>query len=424
MTHFLYNLLLTGLLLFYVPYRWIQVLLGKRPRSLLKERLGGYPDLASKRPLWVHAASVGEVLCCIPLLKRIRTEIPDLTVLLTTMTSTGRETAKRLLPEIDGVLYFPLDHPLLIRRVLKRLNPRLLMIAETELWPNLLVRSGRRSLPVVLFNGRISERSLRGYLWLRPFFKRSLHAIQLFLMQTEEDRGRIITIGAPPERTEVVGNIKFDQIPPPLETESIQELLASLKLQGNEPLLIAGSTHAGEEEILLDVFQDLRKAHPSLTLLLAPRHLDRLAQVEKLLIERDLPWERRSHRSAQKGSEAKVILLDTMGELMKLYRLGTLVFIGGSLVSIGGHNPLEPLFYKRCVLFGPYMFNFLEISRRLTAEGGAVLVKDKEDLSAQLRRLLSDEKTRREIGEKGFQFLQRHRGATDRIVDKIRPFLL
>lgn len=423
MTRGLYNLLLSLLLILYIPYRWFQGLLGRQPRGLLRERLAGYPALASQRPLWIHAASVGEVLCTIPLLKRIRNEVPNLDIILTTMTSTGRETAKKLLPEIDGVLYFPLDHPLLIRRAFRKLGPRLLLIAETELWPNLLDRAGKKAIPVVLFNGRISERSFRGYLWLKSFFKKCLHPITLFLMQSEEDRNRIIAIGAPPERTAVVGNIKFDQFPLTADPEPIQQLSTSLGLRRDEPLFIAGSTHPGEEEMLLHVFQNLRTAHPSLTLLLAPRHLDRLDQVERLLQENGLQWERRSRLPQASGKEVKVILLDTMGELRRLYRLATLVFIGGSLVSIGGHNPLEPLFYKKCVLFGPYMFNFLEISRRLVEEGGAIWVKDREDLTTQVNRLLSDGKTREEIGERGFQFLQKHQGATERILEKIRPFL-
>jgi len=243
-------------------------------------------------------------------------------------------------------------------------------------------------------------------------------------MQSEEDRNRIIEIGAPSQRTTVVGNIKFDQIPPDKNSEPSTDLSTSFRLQGNETILIAGSTHQGEEEIFIQVYKDLKKTYPHLILILAPRHLNRLEDVEKLLSQEGLRWKRRSSFPQQDPKEGKeVILLDTMGELMRIYSLGTIVFIGGSLVSIGGHNPLEPLLFKKCVLFGPYMFNFLEISRRLIAERGAVLVKDRETLFFQLKRLLSDEKTRKEIGENGYRFLQKHRGATERIFETIRPFL-
>lgn len=422
---FLYDLLLTFFLIVHIPYLLIRRLLKKSPKNLLRERLGSYPDVSSKRPIWVHAASVGEVLCSLPLLKKIKMEIPDCEIVLTTMTSTGNETARKLIPEANRILFFPIDHPLLIRRGIQKISPRLLLIAETELWPNLLRLCGKKKIPLVLFNGRISERSIRGYLRFRSFFKKCLDHILFFLMQTEEDRNRIIQIGASAEKTSVVGNIKFDQAFPPVDAESTTELFASLSLLGNEPILIAGSTHPGEEEILIRVFKNLKEIYPLLILLLAPRHLDRLEEVEKTLRQEGLSWNRRSSlaRQNQKGASS-VILLDTMGELMKLYRLGTVVFIGGSLVSIGGHNPLEPLVFKKCVLFGPYMFNFFDISRRLIAEGGAILVKDSEELFSQLKRFLSDEKARNEVGERGYQFLQKHRGATERILEKIRPFLL
>ncbi|MBM4278539.1 MAG: 3-deoxy-D-manno-octulosonic acid transferase [Deltaproteobacteria bacterium] len=425
MIHFLYNVILTCFLILHLPYLFLQSLLRKRPQKQLKERLGSFPDLSSKKPIWVHAASVGEVLCCLPLLKRIKKEVPGCEIVLTTMTSTGNETAKKLIPEADQILFFPVDHPFTIRRAIRKIGPRLFLIAETELWPNLLRSCGRKKIPVVLFNGRISEKSIRGYLLLKSFFKRCLQDISLFLMQTEEDRGRIIEIGAPPERTGVAGNIKFDQVLPSVNLEPTVEISGSLGFRGNEPILIAGSTHQGEEDIFIQLYKDLRKADPHLILILAPRHLDRLDEVEKILRNESLSWKRRSSLSGQDRKEMPgVILLDSMGELMRLYSLGTLVFIGGSLVPIGGHNPLEPLFFKKCILFGPHMFNFLEISRRLIEEGGAIPVKDKEELSSQLKRLLSDEKARNGIGENGYRFLQKHRGATERIFEKIKPLLV
>lgn len=249
-------------------------------------------------------------------------------------------------------------------------------------------------------------------------------------MQTEEDRTRIIKIGATSDKTRVVGNIKFDQTFSTLTQEKTDEIVKSLSLRAGENILIAGSTHSGEEEILITLFKELRGVDPQLKLILAPRHLDRLAEVEGILKRESLSWKRRtsfSMRQDQPDREAKklpeVILLDTMGELMGLYSLGTLVFIGGSLVPIGGHNPLEPLIFKKCVLFGPHMFHFLEISNHLMSVGGAIQVKDREDLAFQIKRLLSDQEARREFGERGYQFLQRHRGATERMFGEIRPFL-
>ncbi len=419
-----YNILLTFILILAIPYFTIKRLTQKGFGDEWIQRLGFLPSLSLKKPIWVHAASVGEVFCSIPLLRRIRKDFPKCQIVLTTMTRTGNETGKKYLPEANAILYLPLDHPWVLKRFLKRINPHLLLIAETELWPNLLRSCGKRGIPIVLFNGRISEKSLRGYLLFKPLFQNCLNYICLFLMQTEQDRSRIIEIGAPSEKTRVVGNLKFDQTLPTFSDEKLAEVRRLPLLQG-KTILIAGSTHSGEEEVLIRLFKDLKKVDPLLILLLAPRHLDRLDEVEKILRRESISWMRRTLiEGIQDPSElCDVILLDTMGELMNLYSLGTLVFIGGTLFPVGGHNPLEPLFFKKCVLFGPYMFHFSEISRSLVHEGGAIQVKDEEELGLQLKRLLSDERMRREIGERGYQFLQRHQGTTERTFKEVLPFL-
>ena len=427
MIFLVYNILLTSFLLLSVPY----FLLRPSFRRNLAQRLGFFPDLKDSSPIWVHAASVGEVFCAIPLIKKIKKEFPHYRIMMTTITFTGTEAAKTSLPEIDHVLFLPVDHPIILRRTLKRVQPSLLLIAETELWPNLLRASGKRGIPIILFNGRISRKSFPRYHLLKFFFRKCLENISLFLMQTEEDRNRIIQVGAPSEKVKAVGNLKFDQTFPVFTQETKSELINSLSLQGKENILIAGSTHSGEEEILIDLFNELRVIDPHLILFLAPRHLQRIEEVERILKKKNIPWMRRTSLSAdrkqsiQEGKALpKVILLDTMGELMSLYSLGTLIFIGGSLVPVGGHNPLEPLFFKKCVLFGPHMFNFLEISSHLSEGGGAIQVKGKEDLAFHLKRLLSDETERKEIGERGYQFLEKHRGATERTMGEIRPFLI
>ena len=423
-----YDTLLTFFLLFSAPYFLLRSLVQKRSRKALSQRMGFFQNPSFKGPIWVHAASVGEVFCSIPLLKKIKNEFPHLKIVLTTMTSTGNETAKTYLPEADQVLFVPIDHPLIIRRTIEKIQPSLLLIAETELWPNLLRSCGKKEIPIVLFNGRISQKSFQRYLFFKFFFKECLKYISLFLMQTEEDRKRIIEIGGESQKTRAVGNLKFDQTFPSFTQDPTSEMAKSLGLQGKQNILIAGSTHSGEEEILVSLYKELKKMDPHLVLILAPRHLERLEEVEKALKKEPLSWLRKTSiplaagRSDQEHPE--VILLDTMGELMGIYSLGTLVFVGGSLVPIGGHNPLEPLFFKKCVLFGPYMFNFLEISSRLIEAGGAIQVSGKEELFSQLKHLLFDEVARKEMGEKGYQFLQKHQGATERMFQEIRPFLI
>jgi len=430
MTHLFYNTIFSFLLIFAAPYFLLRSLFQKQFRKELIQRMGFLPTLSLKKPIWVHAASVGEVFCSIPLLKRIKKEFPHSEIVLTTITRTGNEAAKNQAIEADRVLFFPIDHPLTIKRMIERIQPSLLLIAETELWPNLLRSCGKKGVPIVLFNGRISEKSFRRYLFFKFFFEGCLKYISLFLMQTEEDRDRIVKMGASINKTRVSGNLKFDQPSPSLSKEVMEEMARSLYLRGNETLLIAGSTHSGEEEILLNLFRDLRRTDPHLVLLLAPRHLQRLEEVEQILKKESISWVRKTSLSMDQersGEEAKdlaeVILLDTMGELMNLYSLGTLVFIGGTLVPIGGHNPIEPLFFKKCVLFGPHMFHFSEVSRHLIEAGAAIQVKGKEDLAFHVKRLLSDERAREEIGEKGYQFLQKHRGATERTFEEIPTFL-
>jgi 3-deoxy-D-manno-octulosonic-acid transferase len=424
MLHPLYNVLVTLFLVFSFPYFLMRSLVQEGFRREWSQRMGCLPPLALDRPIWVHAASVGEVLCTLPLLKKIKTALPQRDIVLTTMTRTGNDTAKKQIPEAAGVFFLPLDHPLIVERGVQKMRPSLLLIAETELWPNLLLCCRRRGVPVVLFNGRISDRSFPRYRCMKSFFTRYLKCISLFLMQTETDRQRITEIGAPPETTRVVGNIKFDQPPPSFHQSARDEMAHSLGLQGNETILIAGSTHSGEEEMVLHLFRDLKREHSDLVLILAPRHLDRLDEVERVLKREGIPWKRRSALSSRQPMPGpQVILLDTLGELMKLYALGTLVIIGGSLVPVGGHNPLEPLSFRKCVLFGPHMFNFQEISRLLTEAGGAIQVRGREDLFSQTRRLLGDKTAREEVGERGYQLLQINRGATERIFDEISPYL-
>jgi len=428
MIYLLYNTLLTFLLVLSSPYFLIRSLFKTRFRKALIQRMGflGIPPFGSS--IWIHAASVGEVFCSIPLLRRIRKEFPNRKIVLTTMTPTGNEAAKAQLPEADYILFCPIDHPFVLRRVLKKIQPTILLIAETELWPNLLRACGRKGIPIILFNGRISEKSFRGYLFFKFLFEKCLKYVSLFLMQTNEDQDRIIQIGAQSEKTSVVGNLKFDQALPSVTQEASATLARSLGLHGREPVFIAGSTHSGEEELLTSLSKQLREITPDLIFILAPRHLDRLEEVERMLQKESLSWVRRTvlpmgqDRPDQKR-RPEVILLDTMGELMSLYSLATLVFIGGSLVPVGGHNPLEPLFFKKCVLFGPFMFHFSEISRRLVEEGGAIQANGIEDLASHMRRFLRNERARKEMGERGYQFLRKHQGATERMFAAIQPYL-
>src|SRR4030067_3234649 len=259
MIYFLYNTFLTFLLIPLVLYLLLRSIAQKGFRSVLAHRMGSFGKLSLKSPIWVHAASVGEVFCSVSLLKRMKKEFPHEEIVMTTMTSTGKRAAETYLPEVNTVFLVPMDHPLILPRAMNNLRPRLLLIAETELWPNLLRSCGKRGIPIILFNGRISQKSFRRYHLFRFFFEGCLKFISLFLMQTEEDRLRVQKLGAESRKTRVVGNIKLDQSLPSSTQEKSNELAGSLGLRGGETLLIAGSTHSGEEEILISAFKDLRK---------------------------------------------------------------------------------------------------------------------------------------------------------------------
>src|SRR4030042_3690535 len=294
MIYYFYNILLTFLLILVIPYFLLRSLLSKRFRKALPQRMGFFQSPSFKRPIWVHAASVGEVLCSIPLLKKIKSEFPHFNIVLTTMTAAGNETAKSYLAETDRILFAPIAHPFIIRRTMDRIKPGILLIAETELWPNLLRSCGKKGIPIILFNGRISQRSFRRYLLFKFFFKECLQYISLFLMQTEEDRKRIIKIGGESQKTRAVGNLKFDQPFPSFTPETRNEIAKTLGLSGKEHVLIAGSTHSGEEEILVTFFKQLKKKDPNLLLILAPRHLERLEEVERILKKEALSWLRKT----------------------------------------------------------------------------------------------------------------------------------
>jgi 3-deoxy-D-manno-octulosonic-acid transferase len=425
----LYNTLLTLALILSSPFFAVKILTTSRYRRGLSQRLGiayenAHRSGTHEKPLWIHAASVGEVLGSLPIIEGIRQTNPELPVLLSTMTATGNEMARKRASNVDGVTFFPLDHPWVVSRAISLVNPRAFFMVETEIWPNFLTELGRREIPVVLLNGRISPRSFRWYKRFRFVFRSSLSSISAFCMQSSSDAQRIVEMGADPERVRVTGNVKFDQALPEVTKGEKETLLRTLTLRPNQPILIAGSTHSGEEEVILQVHRDLSHKYPDLVLILAPRHLERLGEVEVLLKGEGIPWKRKSQLGArEEGQGVSVILLDTMGELSKLYSLGTLIFVGGSLVKVGGHNILEPLFFKKPVFFGPFMENFQAISDAVLRGGAGFQIKGAEEMIRHAKALLEDASLRANMGERGFEIIRDNRGATGKTLETIAQFL-
>jgi 3-deoxy-D-manno-octulosonic-acid transferase len=394
-----------------------------RYREGLGQRLGralpALPQAADGRgPIWLHAVSVGEATAARPLVARLRAARPEIPVVVSTVTDTGQAVARSQLPGVP-TFYFPLDFAGPVARALSHVRPRLVVLMETELWPTFLLTCRRRGIPVLLANGRISRRSFARYARARALLGPTLTAIAAFCMQTREDAERIIALGADPARVAVLGNVKYDLAP------GAPARAADLGLAAGAPLLVAGSTHRGEEEAVLGALALGREVAPGLRLLVAPRHPERAREVEGLVRRAGHAGVLRSALpgGARAADGAPVIVLDTVGELAGIYALATLAFVGGSLVPWGGHNPLEPAAWGCPVLFGPHMENFGEMAEAFLARGGAIRVADAAALGATVRALLADPQRRESLGRAAAGVLAEHRGAAGGIVRAIEALL-
>jgi len=388
----------------------------------LGQRLGRLGEGLPREPrCWIHAVSVGEAATAVPLVEAITRRWPQLGIVMTTVTPTGARIVADRLAGRAVHRYFPIDLPGPVRRALDAVNPRFFLCMETELWPNLLRGLAARGVPSMIANGRISDRSFRRYRLVRFFTARMLAHVRVLAMQSEEDARRIIALGARPERVVVTGNIKNDLIPPEGGGEALWRRL--LGLDDGEPVWVAGSTHRGEEAIVLDVYLRLRARVPTLALVLAPRHPERVAEVERLVRERGLQPMRRSGLPKSQVPGA-VIIVDTVGELAQIYRVASVVFVGGSLAPTGGHNMLEPALLRKPVLFGPHTTNFRESAELLLEAGGALVVRDGAELDAHMGALLVDAERRRLMGEAAFKAVAGRRGAIKHTLELVERYLM
>jgi len=423
--HLLYNLALgTGLVVgapFWIPW----VLLSRKRRTNFPERLGlrGVPPRtpADGRPtVWVHAVSVGETLAAVPLLRLLRRRIPDARLAISSVTLTGRETAAKFLSGVtDEGFYFPLDLPGLCRRFLDRVRPDVVVIVETEIWPNFIAACGRCGVPVVVVNGRLSKRSFAGYMRLRWFFAPILRTLRTISAQTAEDAERFVALGAPREIVTVGGNLKFDVSPPEIAASPLSSLLLREKAAGST-WIVAGSTHDGEETQILRAFLAAREGNPSIRLLLAPRHPERFDAVEELMHREGVSMIRRTAipDGAQRLPDP-VLLLDTVGELSGAYAAADLAFVGGSLVPKGGHNVLEPAWHGVATIVGPHMENFREIADAFLAGDALIRVTGEEELADRLTRFAADPGIYRETGRRAKELLETFRGASEASADAV-----
>ena len=384
----------------------------------LAQRFGRFGDgLPGEPRCWIHAVSVGESAAAVPLVEGIRRRWPELGIVVTTITPTGARIVGDRLAGTAAHRYFPFDLPGPVRRALDAVRPCFFIAIETELWPNFLRALARRRVPAMIANGRISDRSFRRYRWVRGLMRRVLADVSVFAMQTEEDARRIIALGAPPSRVVVTGNLKSDLVPEATGGDAAA-WRERLRLGAGARLWIAGSTHRGEEEVVLDAFLRARTRCPDLALLLAPRHPERAGEVEDLIRGRGLAAARRS-RLPGDGPPGAVVILDTVGELAALYALAEVVFVGGSLVPVGGHNVLEPAMRGKPVLVGPHTSNFREAAELLERSGGGLVVKDGPELERELTRLLEDRDLGRRMGEAARHAFTGRQGAVGATVDLV-----
>lgn len=398
-------------------------------RAGVMQRLGRYPrgffkPLEGRRVIWVHAVSVGEVLSAELFIQTLRRRYPEAGIVFSTTTPTGQAAARQRLKGIDQFIYFPFDLPWVTRSVVGKIAPALFIFLETELWPNFLRTLSKNRIPSILVNGRISERGFCRYRRVRFFLQFVLEEVSLFLMQSERDAEKIRTLGASPERVIRTGNMKYDQAASRGARKEEGVLRAEIGLKPGERLIIAGSTHHGEEEAVLDAYRIVADAVGPLKLLIAPRHLDRLERVEELLTRSGMTSVRKTALARISNGELgmrneRIVLLDTLGELDQYYSLADLVFVGGSLVPIGGHNVLEAAVNRKPVFFGPNMSNFKEIADQLKGSGGGMEISDGKEMGMQMVWLMRHPDEMKKRGESAYQVVLANRGAVARNVEQV-----
>ena len=411
------------------PWFLYQGLRRRKYFGSLRERLGWLPvsfNLDAEPSIWIHAVSVGEALAARPLVEELRTRYPGFRLFVSTTTVAGQQLARRQLSDVDGVFYFPIDFAWVVRRVFDRVRPRLLVLMEGEIWPQVLREARRRGVKTAVVNGRISARSLPRYRLLRPLMRRVLADIDAFCMQSEEGARRITLIGADPARVRVTGSLKFDAVkvpPPSAHGRPRDRVLRFFAVPPTRPVIVAGSTMRGEERPVLQAFRRIKATQPQALLILAPRHTDRFTEVMHVSRGEGFATARRTELAIDADPRADVVVLDTIGELALVYQLATVAFVGGSLVPTGGHNILEPAVYGRPVVFGPSMSNFAEIAELFLAHGAALQVQTAHELEETLITLMSDSVRRASVGAAARALVDANRGATDRTLDVLTRLL-
>ena len=419
-----YSVLLSLALLLSTPWWLVQMLRHGKYRAGLRERLGTVPERLKDggvRPtIWIHAVSLGEVLAVSRMVEELQARLPGWRVVVSTTTDTGQQMARQRFGE-GNVFYFPLDLSWAVKAYLRALRPRLLVLAESEFWPTLLHQAHEMGVPVAVVNARVSDRSLPRYLRFRRWLQPVMRNVNVFLAQSEEDARRIVEIGAPAERVQVGGNLKFE-VNPPAGAAFVDAFSAALQRDEVGPVIVAGSTLEGEEAMLLECLRQVLRNYPTATMVLAPRHPERFEAVAGLLKTSAMPWQRRSEWNGEELPAGGVFVLDSIGELASLYQFADLAFVGGSLVPKGGHNVLEAAQFGLPIIVGPYTENFRDIID-VFQRAQALCVVTIETLAPTLMELLGNDACREQMGRRALQVMQAQQGATERTVEALISLL-
>ena len=428
--YFLYSVLIVSFFLVMSPYLAWQAVRHRKYIGSLRQRLGYLPvsfNLDGEESIWIHAVSVGEVLTARAILPQLRERYPRLRLFLSTTTMTGQQIARNSLQYVDEVFYLPFDLGFIVNRTLQLVKPRMFIMMETEIWPNLLNACHRTGVRTVLVNGRISSRSYPRYRLARPFIRRVLAQIDRFCMQGEESARRIIDMGADPDKVVVTGSLKFDSLDLPGPTTAPDRgpnrVLRYFRMSSQRPVIIAASTLKGEEEPVFEAFQRIRGRVPDALLIIAPRKPERFAEVEQQARRAGWRTARRSELPVDAEPRHDVVVLDSIGELAQLYQVATAVFVGGSLVDTGGHNIIEPAVFGKAIVFGPYMQNFSEIARAFIENGAAIQIRSGRELEHALLGLLTDPVHRARLGAAARALVEANRGARGKTMSAIARVL-
>ena len=428
--YLVYSLATLVLFLMASPYFLYQAVRHGKYLGSLAERLGRLPvslNLDREPSIWLHAVSVGETLTARALAADLKERYPRHRLFISTTTMTGQQIARSSFQMADGIFYFPIDLPFVVRRVLDIVRPQLFIMMETEIWPNLLRECQARGIRTIVINGRISPRSFPRYRLVRPLFRRVLALIDRYCVQGEETAGRLALLGAPRARITITGSLKFDALQGPGGAAGLERgadrVLRYFHVATQRPVIVAGSTMPGEHEIVLKAFERVRTLAGNPLLILAPRKPEHFADAEALSRDAGFRTVRRSRLTIDEEIKADVVLLDTIGELAQVYQVAWVVFVGGSLVDIGGHNIMEPAIYGKPIVFGPHMQNFAEIAESFLGADAALQIRDGRELEDTLIDLLANPARRTRLGEAARALVDANRGAKARTLDAMATLL-